>query len=69
MNALKCLLVSIDLFTGCPEAKYLRKPNTEKVLEFLQKYITKHGIPKTIRTDPQQFLEAQNPMNFAENGT
>ena len=34
------------------KAKFLRKPNTEKVKEFLQKYITRHNIPKTIRTDP-----------------
>ena len=52
IGAGKYLLVSIDHYTGWPGAKFLRKPNTEKVLEFLQKYITRHGIPKTIRTDP-----------------
>ena len=48
----KYILVSIDHFSGWPEAKFLPKPTTEKVMELLKSYIAKHGIPKTIRTDP-----------------
>ena len=46
IGAEKYLLVSIDHYTGWPEAKLLRKPNTEKVIDFLQRYITRHGILK-----------------------
>ena len=64
INARKCLLVSIDHFTGWPEAKFLRKPNTEKVIEFVQKYITRHGIPKTIKTDPATIFRSEKFREF-----
>ena len=35
INARKYLLVSIDHFTGWPEAKFFRKPNAENVINFL----------------------------------
>ena len=43
IGAKKYLLVSIDHFTAWPETKFLRKPNTEKDIEFLKKYIARHG--------------------------
>ena len=48
----KYLLVSVDNHSGWPEAMFLTNPTTEKVIEFLNEYISKHGIPKRIRTDP-----------------
>ena len=48
----KCLLVSIDHFSGWPDAKFLRCPTTKKVIEFLKQYIALYGVPKKIRTDP-----------------
>ena len=33
-GARKNILVSIDLYSGWPETKFLRKPNTEKVIVF-----------------------------------
>ena len=50
IGAKKYMLVSPDHNTGWPEAKVLRKPNTNKVMEILKRYILRHGFPKTIRT-------------------
>ena len=60
----KYLLVSIDHFTGWPEAELLPKPTTEKVLDFLKSYIAKHGIPKTIRTDPATTFRSKRFKEF-----
>ena len=51
-KAKKNLIGSGDHYSGWPEANFLRKPNTEKVLEFLRNCIARHGIPPVIRTDP-----------------
>ena len=48
----KYLLVSIDHFSGWPDAKCLHKPTTKKVLEFLKQYMAQYGVPKKLRTDP-----------------
>ena len=48
----KYLLVSIDHFSGWPDAKFLYKPTTKKVLEFSKQYIAQYGVPKKMRTDP-----------------
>ena len=66
IRARKYLLVSIDHYTGWPEAKFLRKPKTKKVIEFLQKYITRHGIPKTIRTDPATIFRSNKSKEFCK---
>ena len=52
INAKKYLLVAVDHFSGWPEAKVLRKPITENVIEFRKNYIARFGVPQTIRTDP-----------------
>ena len=39
-----------DRFSGWVEAKPLRKPTTEKVLEFLTNCVARHGKLKVIRT-------------------
>ena len=48
----KYLLVSIDHFSGWPDAKFLQRPTTKKVIEFLKQYIAQYGVPRKIRTDP-----------------
>ena len=48
----KYLLVSIDHYSRWPEAKFLHRPTTKKVLEFLKHYIAQYGVPRKIRTDP-----------------
>ena len=48
----KYMPVSIDLFSGWPDAKFLHSPTTKKVVEFLKCYISRYGVPKAIRTDP-----------------
>ena len=48
----KYLIVSIDGKTGWPDAKFMRAPTTNKVIEFLERYIADNGIPRKIRTDP-----------------
>ena len=61
------LLVSVDHLSGWPEAKFLRKPTTEKVIEFLKKYIARHGIPKNIRTDPATIFCSKRFKTFCAN--
>ena len=48
----KYLLVSINHYSGWPEAKFLPRPTTKKVLEFLKQYIAQYGVPQKIGTDP-----------------
>ena len=49
----KYLIVSGDCKTGWPDAKLLRTPTTNKVIEFLTNYIANNNsIPRQIRTDP-----------------
>ena len=42
----KYSMVSIDHFSGWPDAKFLRSPTTKKVIEFLKQYIALYGVPK-----------------------
>ena len=67
IRAKRYMLVTIDHYTGWPEAKLLRKPNTDEVTEFLKKYITGHGIPKTIRTDPAKIFRSNTFEEFCRN--
>ena len=48
----KYLLLSIDHFSGWPDAKILHSPTTKKVIEFLKQSYAQYGVPKKIRTDP-----------------
>ena len=47
----KYILVSIDNFSAWLEAKFLAKPSTKKVVEFLKNYVAQNGVPKQIRSD------------------
>ena len=66
-SAKQYLLVSVDHMSGWPEAKFLRKPTTEKVIEFLRKYIARHGIAKSIRADPATIFRSKRFKTFCAN--
>ena len=66
INAHKWLLVSVDHYSCWSEAKFLRKPNTEKVLEFLRNYIARHGIPQVLRTDSATFFRSKQFKQFCQ---
>ena len=60
----KYLLVSIDHKTNWPDGKFLRKPTTDKVIEFLNTYVAVFGIPKRIRTDPATIFRSKKFKQF-----
>ena len=60
----KYLLVSIDHFSGWPDAKFLRCPTTKKVIEFLKQFIAFYGVPKKIRTDPGTVFTSEQFARF-----
>ena len=66
-NRKRYLLVSIDHFSDWPDAMFLNKPNTNKVLSFLKQYIALHGIPHKIRTDPGSVFRSAKFKNFCKN--
>ena len=63
-RAKKYLIVSIDNFSDWPEAMFLHKPTTQKVIEFLMNYIARYGIPKIFVQIREQHLRAENLRNF-----
>ena len=68
-NAIGAKKVPISLsrpLQRLPEAKILRKPNTEKVIEVLKKYITRHRIHRTIRTGPATIFKSQKFKEFCK---
>ena len=65
-GAKKFLLVSVDHYSGWREAKFLRKPNTEKVKEIFKKYITRHGIPTIIKTNPATIFRSHKFKEFCK---
>ena len=66
-KAKQYLLVSIDHLTGWSEAKFLRKPTTEKVIEILKNYKARHGIPQNFRTDPATIFRSKRFKAFCAN--
>ena len=48
------MLVSGENHSGWPEALRLTNPTADKVLDFLNKNVAQHGIPKRNRTDQGQ---------------
>ena len=53
-------------FSGWPEAKFLGKPTTERVIEFLKNYIDRHGIPEVIRTNPGSIFKSKSFKEFGK---
>ena len=57
--------MSFDRKSGCPEAKFLRKPTSGSVLEFLKNYIVLFGAPKRMRTDPGSPFRSEKIRQFS----
>ena len=62
----KYLLVSLDNFSAWPEALFLQKPTTKKVIEFLKNYMAQYGVPKSIRSDPGTVFMSNSFKNFCQ---
>ena len=62
----KYMLVSIDHFSRWSDAKFLHSPTTKKVVEFLNCYISRYGVPKAIRTDPGTVFVSEEFENFCK---
>ena len=60
----KYLLVSINHYSGCPEAKFLHRSTIFCVLEFLKQYIAQYGVPRKIRTDPGTIFVSEAFIQF-----
>ena len=45
----------------------MRKPTTEKIIEFLKRYIVRHGIPQNIRTDAATIFRSKRFIFFCAN--
>ena len=58
------LLVSIDHKTNWPDAKFMRRPTTDKVIEFLNMNIAEFGIPKRIRTFTATIFRSEKFKQF-----
>ena len=60
----KYLLVAIDNYSAWPDALFLHKPTTKKVIEFLKNYVAQYGIPKQIRSDPGSVFTSEEFKTF-----
>ena len=60
----KYLLVSIDHFSGWPDAKFLRCPTTKKLIVFLKHYNAQFGVSKKTRTDPGTVFVSEEFARF-----
>ena len=59
-------MVSIDHFSGWPDAKFLDRPTTKKVIEFSKQYIAQYGVPQKIRTDPGTVFVSEAFVQFCK---
>ena len=62
----KYLLVSVDNYSGWPDALFLPNPTTDKEVEFLTEYVARNGTPKIIRTDPGSLFLSENIQNVLQ---
>ena len=60
----KYLLVAVDNYSAWPDALFLHKPTTKKVIEFLKTYVAQYGIPKQIRSDPGSVFTSEEFKTF-----
>ena len=60
----KYFLVAIDNYSAWPDALFLHKPTTKKVIEFLKNYVAQYGIPKQIRSDPGSVFTSEEFKTF-----
>ena len=60
------LIVSVDSEAGWPDAKYMRAPTANKVIEFLERYIADNGIPRRIRTESGTVFASKKFKQFCQ---
>ena len=58
------MLVLVDNHSGWPDTMFLPNPSTDKVIQFLNEYISKNVIPKRIRTDPGTAFKSEKIKQF-----
>ena len=63
------IIVSVDSKSGWPDAKLLRAPTTESVIEFLKRHIADNGITNKSERTPKRHLLARNSKTSAKNIT
>ena len=60
------LIVLIDSKTDWPDAKFMRAPTSNKVIDFLERYIADNGNPRKIRTDPATAFTSNKVKQFCQ---
>ena len=60
----KYLLLAVDNFSAWPDALFLHKPTTKKVIEFSKNYIAQYGIPEQIISDPGTVFTSEEFREF-----
>ena len=60
------MLVEIDNYSAWPDALFLHKPTTKKVIEFFKNYVAQYGIPKQIRSDPGSVFTSEEFKTFCQ---
>ena len=57
-------MVSINHFSSWPDARFLHRPTTKKVIEFLKQYIAQYGVPRKVRTEPDKVFVNEASAEF-----
>ena len=60
----KYILVCVDRFSKFPSAQITSSASAKSIINFLSKYITLHGIPRTIRTDQGSSFVSKEVREF-----
>ena len=61
------ILSSVDRFSRYPHAKIYHNCDTDTAIEYLEKYIKFHGIPRNIRCDQAQAFKSKQFESFCNN--
>ena len=61
------ILASVDRFSRYPHAKVYHNCDTDTAIEYLEKYIKFHGIPRNIRCDQAQAFKSRQFEIFCDN--
>ena len=61
------ILASVDRFSRYPQAKVYHNYDTDTAIEYLEKYIKFHGIPRNIRCDQAQAFKSRQFEIFCNN--
>ena len=56
----------MDKNSGWPGGLFLPNPTADKVVEFMSQYLALYGIPKRIRTDPENAFRSEKFREFCQ---